>query len=61
MKTVHRIKGCTSILAGKETTLDGSVMHTYSCDGAKYCYLKYTPREKHENESYAVFSFEGKS
>lgn len=59
-KVEREIKECTSILAGKETTLDGSVMHTYSCDGAKYCYLKYTPREKHENESYAVFSFEGK-
>jgi dipeptidase len=53
-------KECTSILAGKNTTADGSVFNTYSCDGAKYCYLRYTPRERHENESYAVFSFEGK-
>jgi dipeptidase len=52
-------KECTSILAGRETTADGSVMHTYSADGAKYCYLSYTSGAKHENESYALFSFDG--
>jgi len=53
-------KECTSVLAGKNATADGSVMHGYSCDGAKYCYLSHTPGEEHGNESYAVFSFDGR-
>jgi dipeptidase len=53
-------KECTSVLAGKNTTADGSVMHGYSCDGADYCYLSYTPGEEHRNESYAVLSFDGR-
>ena len=51
---------CTSILVGKGATVDGSVIHGYSADGAKYCYLEYMPAAEHSpGETFSVYTFDG--
>jgi len=35
--------GCTDIMVGKNATADGSVIGTYSCDGAAYAHLEVVP------------------
>lgn len=41
--------GCTDILVGKDATVDGSVIGTYSCDGAVYAELKVVPEATYRN------------
>ncbi|MGD8415347.1 MAG: C69 family dipeptidase, partial [Candidatus Latescibacterota bacterium] len=43
---------CTSILAGKGATADGSVIITYSCDGEFHPRLRFHPAADHEPDSY---------
>ena len=38
---------CTDIICGKNATVDGSTIGTYTCDGARYAEIKTYPREKH--------------
>lgn len=40
--------GCTNILCGKNATVDGSTIGTYTCDGALYAEIKTVPGEKHK-------------
>jgi len=37
---------CTDILVGKDATVDGSTIITYSCDGARYAKINHVPGEK---------------
>jgi dipeptidase len=41
------VSGCTDILVGKDATVDGSVIGSYSCDGAMYAKLRVIPGEQH--------------
>ena len=36
---------CTDILVGKDATVDGSTIITYSCDGARYAKINHVPGE----------------
>ncbi len=40
--------GCTSIMAGKSATIDGSVITCHSCDGNYRTWLNIVPRQTHE-------------
>ena len=42
------VTACTSILASRGATEDGSVIITYSCDGEFHPHLRYVPAEDHE-------------
>jgi hypothetical protein len=41
----YEVFGCTSILVGKNATIDGSVLHSYSCDGAKFCFARVSQKQ----------------
>ncbi len=41
-------RSCTDVICGKNATVDGSTIGTYTCDGARYAEIKTVPREKHK-------------
>lgn len=40
-------EGCTNIMVGKNATVDGSVIATYSCDGALYASIEVVPERSY--------------
>jgi dipeptidase len=54
------IDNCTSILVGKNATIDGSVLNSYSCDGAKFCSVYFSPKAFHkEGEIIPIYKWGG--
>ncbi len=42
-------RSCTDVICGKASTVDGSTIGTYTCDGARYAEIKTVPRERHKS------------
>lgn len=55
----ERELGCTSMLVGKNATADGSVLNSYSCDGAKFCTVNFIPGAAHEEEQIPIYTWGG--